>query len=109
MAAAAAVDYVLFEGTRLPFAAKSHLRTLDRLRLHEHAQMIYRTLGSRHEILAPELYQGDLADWILQVQGRHLEPLQVAAEPRELDAGQRRLAQVQIASYERAGKILSEP
>merc|ERR1711937_196481 len=76
MAAAAALDYVMFEGARLPLFAESHLRTLDRIRLREHAQLIYRTLGSRYGILAPELYDGDLADWILQVQGRHLEPLQ---------------------------------
>merc|ERR1719355_364370 len=75
MAAAAAMDYVMFEGARLPLFAESHLRTLDRIRLREHAQLIYRTLGSRYGILAPELYDGDLADWILQVQGRHLEPL----------------------------------
>merc|ERR1711904_517442 len=75
MAAAAAMDYVMFEGARLPLFAESHLRTLDRIRLREHAQLIYRTLGSRYGILAPELYDGDLAEWILQVQGRHLEPL----------------------------------
>merc|ERR1719387_2493958 len=75
MAAAAAMDYVMFEGTRLPLFAERHLRTLDRIRLREHAQLIYRTLGSRYGILAPELYDGDLTDWILQVQGRHLEPL----------------------------------
>merc|ERR1711937_141947 len=75
MAAAAALDYVMFEGARLPLFAASHLRTLDRIRLREHAQLIYRTLGSRYGILAPELYDGDLAEWILQVQGRHLEPL----------------------------------
>merc|ERR1711904_160070 len=75
MAAAAALDYVMFEGARLPLFAESHLRTLDRIRLREHAQLIYRTLGSRYGILAPELYDGDLSDWILQVQGRHLEPL----------------------------------
>merc|ERR1719201_1776130 len=75
MAAAAALDYVMFEGARLPLFAERHLRTLDRIRLREHAQMLYRTLGSRYGILAPELYDGDLADWILQVQGRHLEPL----------------------------------
>merc|ERR1719443_775802 len=75
MAAAAAMDYVMFEGARLPLFAERHLRTLDRIRLHEHAQLIYRTLGSRYGILAPELYDGDLADWILQVQGKHLEPL----------------------------------
>merc|ERR1712118_312132 len=74
-AAAAALDYVMFEGARLPLFAESHLRTLDRIRLREHAQLIYRTLGSRYGILAPELYDGDLAEWILQVQGRHLEPL----------------------------------
>merc|ERR1719261_1335449 len=74
-ATAAALDYVTFEGTRLPFAAESHLRTLDRIRLREHAQLIYRTLGARYGILAPHLYDGDLVDWILQVQGRHLEPL----------------------------------
>merc|ERR1712224_642046 len=73
MAAAAAMDYVMFEGARLPLFAESHLRTLDRIRLREHAQLIYRTLGSRYGILAPEHYDGDLADWILQVQGRHLE------------------------------------
>merc|ERR1712078_789505 len=75
MAAAAAMDYVMFEGARLPLFAERHLRTLDRIRLREHAQLIYRTLGSRYGILAPELYDGDLAEWILQVQGRHLEPL----------------------------------
>merc|ERR1719387_1811247 len=75
MATAAALDYVMFEGARLPLFAERHLRTLDRIRLREHAQLIYRTLGVRHDILAPELYAGDLVDWILQMQGRHLEPL----------------------------------
>merc|ERR1719161_1025345 len=75
MAAAAAMDYVMFEGARLPLFAESHLRTLDRIRLREHAQLIYRTLGSRYGILDPLRYDGDLADWILQVQTRHLEPL----------------------------------
>merc|ERR1719379_406346 len=75
MATAAALDYVMFEGARLPIFVERHLRTLDRIRLREHAQLIYRALGSRFGILAPELYAGDLADWILQVQTRHLEPL----------------------------------
>merc|ERR1719443_1743714 len=38
------------------------------------AQLIYRSFAHTG-ILAPELYAGDLVDWVLQVQGRHLEPL----------------------------------
>merc|ERR1719443_1028141 len=67
-------DVVVFGGAQLPVLVESHLRALDRARLREHAQLIYRSFAHTG-ILAPERYSGDLVDWILQVQGRHLEPL----------------------------------
>jgi hypothetical protein len=67
-----ALDYVLFEGTRLPLLVESHLRTLDRIRLREHAELLYQSLRGR--ITEPDL-DGDLTGWILQVQSKHLEPL----------------------------------
>merc|ERR1719443_2263861 len=67
-------DVVVFGGAQLPVLVESHLRALDRARLREHAQLIYRSFAHTG-ILAPERYSGDLVDWILEVQGRHLEPL----------------------------------
>jgi len=63
------------DGARVPLFAEATLRHLDRDRLREHAQLIYGTIGARYNVLAPELYDGDLADWIVQVLARHVEPL----------------------------------
>jgi len=69
------MDFVLYEGSRLPFYVETDLRRLDRIALREHALTLYRTLGhSKIGMAVPQTYD-QVLDWVMRVQGMHLEPL----------------------------------
>merc|ERR1719375_1916627 len=64
-AEAAAVDYVMHGGERLPFFGElAVLRTLDPVKLREHAMKLYRTLGPLKITTPVPVNYEDLVDWV---------------------------------------------
>merc|ERR1719281_906515 len=75
-AEAAAVDYVMHGGERLPlFGDLAVLRTLDPAKLRNHAVNLYTKLGPLKITMPVPLNYEDLLDWVLTVERTHLAPL----------------------------------
>ena len=61
-----AAEYVMLEGTRLPFFTESELRALDEVALRERAMQLHRLREPSKIGTEAPLTQGAMLDWVLQ-------------------------------------------